>query len=136
MNHNTAAGPDGVHPALQKAFDIDDSQDKEKLFKILLSSLTMKDFFSSRVTLLPKKQTGQYRPIQVQNFPLRLLEKKILQQVRQWNYSNKDDIFGFVPNRETSDAYDRIQNILLKEPEVPLVFWTTHEPTTRHLGRS
>ena len=82
----------------------------------------MKDFFSSRVTLITKTNQGQFRPIQCLNLPLRLFEKSLLSVVRSCAYSHTDSIYGFVPHRSTHMAYNDLRDHLENNLKSPTLF--------------
>lgn len=69
-----------------------------------------------------KKEPGQFRPIQVQNLSLRLLEKSLSRIIKAWAYNNEDDFFGFVQNISTNDACSKVEIILESEPGTTVTF--------------
>lgn len=121
IKKNSACGPDGVHPSLQEYFNPENPQDKERITRILLSALQRPDFFSSRPSLIPKKVPGQFRPLQVLNVPLRLLEKVLADHIRTWKLDNSEDFHGFVRGKGTHTAFTIVKQAL-DDTNEPLLF--------------
>ena len=117
----TSCGSDGIHPSWMNSFDISKIHDRNQVRKILRSSLDKKNFMSCRLALIPKKGTSEYRPIQVTNVPLRMLEKGILSQIQTTPLEKNRPIYGFRQNRSTHDAFNFIRNYL-RDTTKPVVF--------------
>ena len=84
------------------------------------SSLDRKDFFSTRVCLVAKPKPGEYRPVQVSNSPLRIMEKSIYSIIRHIKLKNSDHIHEFSKGKSTHTAYVAVQERLTTTKDVCL----------------
>ena len=101
INVNSSCGADGVHPSALKCFNKKDEGDMDRLRSIWSDALTKDDLFSSRMTLIPKKDSAKRRPIQVLNLSLRCLEKGFLSVVDSIPLQNPEVFHSFVRKRST-----------------------------------
>lgn len=121
VNKRKTCGMDRVHPVWLTLFDIDDTKDRDQLEIILRKAIRKDNLFSTRLCLIPNAVQGQYQPIQVNNVPLRLLEKNLLSQVKNIPLKNPESLHGFVEGRSTHTAYSAVQQ-RLKDTSDPCCF--------------
>ena len=112
INSNKSCGSDGVHPSWINEYDINDPYDVGKIKSLLLNSMNKNNFFSTRLALIPKKGTQEYRPSQVSNTPLRLLEKATLKKLGNIELENPECQFGFRVGMSTHDAFEKVSEYL------------------------
>jgi hypothetical protein len=120
-NTSSSCGTDGVHPSWIRVYDRQHKPHADRIKDILATSLNNPDFYSARPVLIPKKD-GAWRPIMVLNNPLRYLEKGLLEELRKVKYQNADEIFSFVANKSTHDAYHELRVTLEEKRDTKVSF--------------
>ena len=116
-----ACGSEAENFSWAEEFNISDFDDRRKFKELLGDGLRKSKFFTTHPILIPRKQPGDYRPIQVTNLPLKLLEKVLQTRLPGIKLDNSADIHGFVKGMSTCTSFDLVA-YTLKTTDEPCLF--------------
>lgn len=115
-------GPDGVHGAWIKYFDLRHPGDIGRVKRLLKDGLKKDNLFSSRVVLIPKVNGKGYRPVQIENYILRLVEKSIARYLETIPLANGSQMHGYIKGKSPHTAINSLMDILRTNSRQEIVF--------------
>jgi hypothetical protein len=105
LNANKSAGPDGMHPKILKVCAQFLAEPLTKIFTRCISEGKIADCWRPvRITAVPKKEPGKFRPIACTPVLLKVLEKLVLPSFHQHLAPLDESQFAYRKKRSTTDA--------------------------------